>query len=466
MLLAQARLLDASTTTLLTGKNMSVNPNLKIFECGEYVAIFNGDDMTLKLLPLKKYSFSSQGQTNLNSVLPVHASEIYKNEGKIDERPAIHRLSLNVSNLCNMACKYCYANGGNYYTNGMLMDKRTAFNSVNFAYRNFSAIELINFFGGEPTLNEEIIELVCEFCIYLHAKGMMPYLPRFGLTTNGYIISSRMFDLLRRYNFSVSVSTDGPKMIHDKFRISKEHSGTFDAVANNIRSIIRMGIIPEFECTYTSEHYRMGIDLAALMDFFYDNFGCRTLHCPMVIAESNSPLPVPLNTAVRLYSDAIRYSIHNLMDGVPKSISIATRLLNNLTNRIPIYHYCPAGKSSITVNADGNIYACFMLMRGRGFCFGNVNGNCHEFGNPNVIGILLENADKWKDPDCQSCWAKSLCFGCLGEDIARGGTAIQRSVILGQSGICDSKRKLIEVFLMSVADAYVREETKQEEACL
>jgi uncharacterized protein len=449
--------------------NMSVHTKIKVLEFGNYKFIFDGENITLKPLPQRinhaydgknadyisgftdAFPFVYDKQTKFSNVLPNQALQISINKQKQENRPVIHRLSLNISNDCNMACKYCYANGGNYYTNGGLMDRDTALNAVNFVSRNFSAIELVNFFGGEPTLNPDIIEQVCEYFFYLHARGILPYLPQFGLTTNGYNISSRMLDILRTYNFSVSISLDGPKKIHDQIRIGKNDSGTYDAIVENIQTIISMGIVPEFECTYTGEHYRNGIHLTGLMDFFYDNFQCRTLHSPIVIADPNSHLFIPLEIASELYAEAIRYSINNLTRNIPKSISVATRLLSSLETRTPIWHYCPAGKSSITVNADGNIFACFMLMCGKGFCLGNVNGERNMMGLPDSIRTILQDANKWQNSSCQNCWAQSLCFGCLGEDIARDG--LRRSIIPGQSSLCDFKRELIEVFLISAAKA-------------
>jgi uncharacterized protein len=459
---------------------MEVKANIKVLlgeKCG---VMFNGQDMTLRLLPpelcracdiedLDQEQIPAEAslplehvQCNLSDLSPGHAAQTAAHERKGDGRPPVHRLSLNVSNMCNMACKYCYANNGVYYTPGMLMDRRTALEAVNFATRNFSVIEHVNFFGGEPTLNQQVIQMVCEYFIYLKAQGILTYLPRFGLTTNGYSISSQMFQVLRRHNFSVSISLDGPKKIHDKLRVGKDDSGTYDAVAENIRAIIGMGIVPEFECTYTGDHRRSGIDLVTLMDFFHENFECRILHCPMVIAEPNSRWFIPLETASELYADAIRYSVRNLLHKVPNSISVAVRLLNSLTTRTPIYAYCPAGKSSITINADGNIYSCFMLMRGTGFCLGNVNGKEHGLGHPDSISALLDHANKWQNPACRDCWAQPLCFGCLGEDIAREGLEVRRSAIPGESRLCDFKRKLTEVFLISVAHASLSE--SQEEA--
>ncbi len=450
--------------------------NLKIFDRGDYRVIFNGKDMTLKVLPLKdRYPggapYGGEGmevplrppgtgdpaRSPIDRLVALPRSEECCIEEEYGRRPFLHRLSLNVSNLCNMACRYCYANGGPYYTSGMLMDRNTALNSVNFTRRSFSKVELLNFFGGEPTLNEEAIELTCEYFLYLRSKEIIPYLPRFGLTTNGYVLSNRMLHIMRSHNFGVCVSLDGPKDIHDQLRVRSDGTGTYDAISKNVETILDMGIIPEFECTYTAEHLRKGIDLVALMDFFYDTFGNRTLHCPMVSVNQGSEMHIPLEDVEKLYTDAIRYSVHNLMRDIPNSISTCARYLNSLVTATPIGNYCPAGKSSLTINADGNIYACFMLMQGTGFSFGNVNSESPSFEPPDAIGRLLSYSNKWQNPACQECWAQPLCFGCLGEDIAREGFCIRRSAMQNQSELCDLKRRVAEVFLTSVADAATRD---------
>ena len=323
----------------------------KAIECGDLTVVFDRDNMTLGLLPSELYRICASNRSDhvtgaAKAPLTLEKTQGTPRDAAADhsisftngilnpgQSSALHRLTLNVSNTCNMACKYCYADAGTYYTPGMLMDKYTALNAINSMSRIASGIEHLNFFGGEPTLNESIIEMVCEYSFYLHARGILPYLPRFGLTTNGKFLSSRMLRILRTHEFGVTISLDGPREIHDRLRVGKDDSGTYDAILENARAIIDLGIVPEFECTYTGEHLKSGIDLTTLMDFFYDTFGCRTLHCPMVMANLNTPWFLPLEAATALYADAIRYSVRNLAHGIPKSISVATRFLQSWNER-------------------------------------------------------------------------------------------------------------------------------------
>lgn len=57
----------------------------------------------------------------------------------------IHRITVCVANDCNLRCKYCYAQGGNYGSSRKLMDESTARDFVDFCIRKFNKINRILF---------------------------------------------------------------------------------------------------------------------------------------------------------------------------------------------------------------------------------------------------------------------------------------------------------------------------------
>jgi uncharacterized protein len=342
-------------------------------------------------------------------------------------RHGLRKVSLVVSTQCTMACRYCYANGGRYETPGLLMDGPTALGAINRLRGAFGDIEHVNFFGGEPTLNAPLIRMVTGYLQYLCGQGVLRAMPRLGITTNGFEIGEQTLDFLALHEFGVCVSLDGPSEVHDRTRISKSGAGTYAGVRKTIRKLLERGIVPEFECTYTAEHIRLGISVTDLMDFFASEFSCRTLHCPPVMARPGSPLFVDIREAAPLYADAIRHSIANLASGVSSSLSVASRLLASLREQRPQQDYCPAGRSSLTVHVDGTIHPCFMLMDGGDLSLGR-----------------LADSDKWRSRTCEDCWARSLCFGCVGEDHLCGTS---RSAVPGESPWCDFRRTLREAFL-------------------
>lgn len=87
----------------------------------------------------------------------------------------IERITLHVSNDCNLKCKYCYANGGNYNQSRSLMTIDTARNFVNFCINQFDRIDKIIFFGGEPMLNLNAMNFICKkFKEYYSLSPVLP----------------------------------------------------------------------------------------------------------------------------------------------------------------------------------------------------------------------------------------------------------------------------------------------------
>lgn len=373
-------------------------------------------------------------------------------------RPGLDRLTLVISNTCNLACAYCYAHGGSYYgPNGSLMTKETALNAINYAMHRYSSIHHISFFGGEPTLNPQIVKLVCEYVFYLHSKNLLSQVPTFGITTNGYLLSEAMRDILLKYGVSVTISIDGPRDIHDLKRPTKGGKGSYEHVIGNVRRLVQEGLDVSFECTYTADHVRAGIHITSLMDFFYQEFQCSVLHCPIVAVSPDNPDFIPLDVCLQMQGDAIEYSLRNLSRNIPKTISTAGRMLHAMVTKRPIIHYCPAGHTQLTVNVDGKIYACFMLMRDSACSFGNVNQaspapktvSSTRVGRSEIEGLVAD-ANKYQTKGCRECWALPLCHGCLGEDMERFEGTFLRSHVSSQSSLCDFKRAMVDRFLRSV----------------
>ncbi len=469
-----------------------LEPAVKVFDGAEHALVFLRDELELRLIPKQDLVESravmldeldvstgtvpscSRRAVGLDRSLPSdggsgdQAATRTAGAGE-DSRPSLDRLTLTVSNVCNLGCSYCYAAKGTYYNNaGLMMTAETAFAALNQAARAYSRIEHVNFFGGEPTLNREVVEIACAYVRYLHDRGDFSQMPTFGITTNGYALSEPMLQLLVDWNFSVTLSLDGPPEVHDAKRPTKSGRGSYEAVAAAARSLLARGLEVEFECTYSNEHLLHGISIVDLMDFFYEKFGCRTLHCAIVSAAPGSPEFIPLDKCLELQGDAIEASMLNLARRIPKATSVAMRMLHSLSSRTPIWNYCPAGRKEVTVNADGEVYSCFMLMQSRDYSFGSVHSakaadggaaNSKPFrgAKRKVIEDLLSAQDKFKNEACGRCWAQPLCHGCLGEDFERTGGAILRSEIPGKSEFCDYKRGIIERFLRSVEKAQALE---------
>ena len=92
-------------------------------------------------------------------------------------------------------------------------------------------IRYISFYGGEPLLNFNLIEKCAH---YLRKKCSNI---KFGLTTNGILLNKDVIAFLERNSFVITISLDGPKELHDKYRIDVNGQGSYDKCYENFKKL-------------------------------------------------------------------------------------------------------------------------------------------------------------------------------------------------------------------------------------
>ncbi len=176
-----------------------------------------------------------------NLFRPKKAQRIYIDFEDVKKKlnSNIHHLILNVTDRCNMRCKYCVY--GEYYkigsTRRCTMSWKTAKRAIDFLLekseltRNF----IVGFYGGEPLLEFELIKKIVLYAKErIKASGKKV---RFSITTNGTIIDRDVARFLIDENFSVLISIDGPEDVHDRYRIFRNGKGTWKKINKSLQRI-------------------------------------------------------------------------------------------------------------------------------------------------------------------------------------------------------------------------------------
>jgi uncharacterized protein len=139
-------------------------------------------------------------------------------------------LLLKLTGACDMACSYCYDYDVQRWPGRM--SSEIARRLINECLQPGETLTLM-FHGGEPMLRfSQICELVDFASIRASEIGATV---RFTIQTNGLHFSAPVIDYLRAHRFAVGVSLDGPREIHDRYRIDHRGSGTFERIADNFR---------------------------------------------------------------------------------------------------------------------------------------------------------------------------------------------------------------------------------------
>lgn len=354
-----------------------------------------------------------------------------KREEKLKERPcqgrALERLTLNVSNDCNLRCRYCYAGGGAYGMDRSLMTPEVALRAIDAVYAHFKVLSGIQFFGGEPGLNVPVIRVVCEYTQQLHKDGRIAHPPGYGMVTNGTVHSPEFLDAIKQYKIGATVSLDGPPKVNDAVRVYHSGGGTFERITSFIRTLQeREDTWVGVEGTYTRAHLEQGVSMVDLMDFFADELKVRSPHIPPVGAPADPALalhPKYTAQAEQSYADAVTHTIRSATTNHWRSLSLAERQVQGLAKKQGRRFICPAsGTATLSIAANGDIYPCFMFVGKPEFRMGSVlNGGFSSPGFERVDEMFQANA-KHKRVDCRACWAQGLCGGCLGANCNETGS--------------------------------------------
>lgn len=163
-----------------------------------------------------------------------------------------HVLAKPIGPICNLDCKYCF-----------YLEKESLYPNVNKWAMSAEVLEsyirqyieahdapVVNFAwqGGEPTLLgvEYVRNLVQIQKRYANGKRIQN-----AFQTNGVLLSDGWAALFKENDFLIGISIDGPRELHDTYRVDKGGQPTFDKVMRGIETLKRNGV--EFN-TLTTVH--------------------------------------------------------------------------------------------------------------------------------------------------------------------------------------------------------------------
>ena len=192
---------------------------------------------------------------DLNNVQTIQETEFTIPVGA---PPTFHLLAKPSGAICNLDCAYCFFldkellyPGSKFRMSDELLDRyiRQLIEShqvdqVSVAWQ-----------GGEPTL------MGLDF--YRRAMAVEEKYRRPGMTflntmqTNGTLLDDEWCAFFKEHNFLIGISIDGPRELHDVYRVDKGGGPTFDKVMRGIRLLQKHGV--EYNILTTVNRVNMAI---------------------------------------------------------------------------------------------------------------------------------------------------------------------------------------------------------------
>ncbi len=264
-------------------------------------------------------------------------------------------VQLILSDGCNMKCSYCYGlyYDGNYHNK--LMPIVTAIRAVDFAV-DIGASN-IGFFGGEPLLNFKAIKKIIE---HSQTQG---YELQFGMTTNGTLVTDDIASFLKDNGVLVSVSIDGPPIVHNLTRSYKNGKASYRDVLRGVEILKRHGCLDLLEMTYSNKH---PAELKPILKFLSSL--SPSISCTCVEGKPDACFSEEIIQGDRLrkyYNDMFDFVMETKSEGTDITVGGMNELITGVLSETTIIreHICGAIMDRVSIGIDGAIYPCPETMK-------------------------------------------------------------------------------------------------------
>ena len=334
----------------------------------------------------------------------------------MDDRDYIKAVCLNIIHACNLRCKYCFADEGEYNGHKGKMSLETAKKAIDYVVKRSGPrknIE-IDLFGGEPTMMMDTIKEIIAYARENESKWNKRI--RFTMTTNATLLTDEMMDYMDKELENIILSIDGRKEVNDKVRIRFDGKGSYDQILPNIKKMVA-------KRDKTKAHTVRGTFTRENLDFYEDvkmmvDEGFREISIEPVVLEDGHPL-------------ALR------KEDLPKIFESYDKLYDELVQKkaegkeFNFYHFkvdlnggpcvykrisgCGAGFEYVAITPQGEVYPCHQFVGKEEYKLGSIYDDSYNAD----LGMSFKKAHIYNKPKCRNCWARFYCSGgCQANNIA------------------------------------------------
>ena len=356
---------------------------------------------------------------------------------------------LNVNTGCNLACRYCYKEDLDVPVAGRRMGFDVAARSVDMLFSQGQERRRLGivFFGGEPLSNMPLIRQVVDYA-EARANGLGKTVD-FSLTTNATLLTEELIGYFDAHRFGLSVSIDGPRVVHDRNRLTVGGRGTYEAVARKARLLLGR---------YRSKPVGARVTLTAgtteveaIHEHLRDRLGFHEVgYAPVTAAEgaghalSEEELTEVYAGFERLGGQYLTAALAGANTGFSNLHQLMTDLHEGRRKTLP----CGAGVGLLAVDHQGGLNLCHRFTGSELPTFGSVEqGIAAE-----RLGAFLERAADRSGTHCATCHIRNLCAGgCYHESWIRYGDPHHRTY-----HYCNLLRRWVDFGIRVYADINAR----------
>ena len=374
----------------------------------------------IKKILLEKYALTSPEELDeieaeieeLKASGDLFSPDVYEDYMMdFEKRPTVVKaLCLHIAHDCNLACRYCFADEGEYGDAGHkgLMSFEVGKKALDFLIANSGSrrnLE-VDFFGGEPTLNFGVVKKLVEYGRSREEETGKRF--RFTLTTNGVRLDDEIQAFANAEMSNVVLSLDGRKEVNDAMRpFPGGKASAYDII---VPKFIRLA-----ESRNQMDYYVRGTFTHHNLDFSEDvlhmaDLGFKQISVEPVVAPSDAPYAIKEEDLPTLFAEYEKlavtmnerrkegkgFNFFHFMIDLTGGPCVAKRLSG-----------CGSGTEYLAVTPWGDLYPCHQFVGNKDFLLGNVDEGIKR---TDITGTF-KKCNVYAKPSCRECFARFYCSG-------------------------------------------------------
>lgn len=372
----------------------------------------------------------------------LYTEDIYENyiDSFKTRETVVKALCLHIAHDCNLACKYCFAEEGEYHGRRALMSFEVGKKALDFLVANSgNRVNLeVDFFGGEPLMNWQVVKDLVTYGRSLEEPNHKKF--RFTLTTNGVLLNDEILEFANKEMGNIVLSIDGRKEIHDLMRPHRGGQGSYDEIVPKFVKVAKSRGQMNYYVrgTFTHNNLDFSEDVLHLADLGFkqisvepvvaqetDDYAIRKEDIPQLL-EQYDKLAVEL---IKRRKEGRGFNFFHYMIDLEGGPCVAKRLSG-----------CGSGTEYLAVTPWGDFYPCHQFVGQEEFLMGNVDEGIKRTD----IRDEFKECNVYAKDKCKDCFAKFYCSGGCAANSYNFTGKINGAYDIG----CELQRKRIECAIM------------------
>ena len=348
--------------------------------------------------------------TELKEAGQLFTEDIYENyiDSFKDRQTVVKALCLHIAHDCNLACKYCFAEEGEYH-------------------------------GRRALMSFEVVKQLVEYGRSIEEANNKKF--RFTLTTNGILLNDEILEFANKEMSNVVLSIDGRKEINDLMRPTRNnHGSSYDIIMPKFKKVA--------ESRNQMNYYVRGTFTHNNLDFSKDVFhladeGFEQISVEPVVAQPTDDyaireedIPTILEQYDILAKELVKrkkagngFNFFHFMIDLNGGPCVAKRLSG-----------CGSGCEYLAVTPWGDFYPCHQFVGNEDFLMGNVDEGIIR----NDIADEFKSCNVYSKEKCKKCFAKFFCSGGCAANSYNFHGNINDAYDVG----CELQKKRVECAIM------------------